>query len=346
VAVTDVYVGRARAAILTILADEHAVVHPELEARISEAGYRGDFNNIDPHHVTTALRELSHGGSIEWIEERTRGGSAIKTIQPTDTRLRSTKVAAAAARKRLLYARYSGWSQGTKRHPQGLVGPAGEEAVRLAIRESSALQPAAPGAGEVNALLGVTLPGPLDSAGYLVPIDASGLPQSPVTILFEVKNLRSWIYPSAEELYQLLHKAIVLQTARPEQPIVPVFVCRRAHQTTFWMSHQLGFVTIDMGIQYVGDVEEQELLEVRNELHFRDLAPGKGPSLRVRDRLTKTLPRTSVAVAEQWSATASDPAMVTVIEGIRRNTSNRQEHNALVAELRRANSRLGRQGGW
>jgi hypothetical protein len=73
-----VYVGRARAA---ILADEHAVVHPELEARISEAGYRGDFNNIDPHHVTTALRELSHDGSIEWIEERTRGGSAIKTIQ-------------------------------------------------------------------------------------------------------------------------------------------------------------------------------------------------------------------------------------------------------------------------
>lgn len=193
--------------------------------------------------------------------------------------------------------------------------------------------------------MGVALPGPLDSAGYLVPIDASGLPQSPVTVLFEVKNLRSWIYPSAEELYQLLHKAIVLQTARPKQPIVPVFVCRRAHPTTFWMSRQLGFVTIDMGIQYVGDVEEQELLEVRAELHFRDLAPGKGPSLRVRDRLTRTLPQTSLAVADQWSATASDPDMGTLIERIRRS-SNHREHNTLVTELRRANSRLGRQGGW
>jgi hypothetical protein len=164
-------------------------------------------------------------------------------------------------------------------------------------------------------------------------------------MLFEVKNVRSWIYPGAEELYQLLHKAVVLQAARPEQPIVPVFVCRRAHLTTFWMSHQLGFVTIDMGIQYVGDVEEQELLEVRNELHFRDLAPGKGPSLRVRDRLTKTLPRTSLAVAKQWSATASDPEMGKLIEGIRHSRS-RQQHDTLVAELRRANSRLGRQGGW
>ncbi len=120
-----------------------------------------------------------------------------------------------------------------------------------------------------------------------------------MTVLFEVKNLRSWIYPSAEELYQLLHKAVVLQIARPEQPIVPVFVCRKAHQTTFWMSYQLGFVTIDMDIQFVGDVEEDELLEVRNELYFRDLAPGCGPSLRVRDRLIKTLPRTAHGVAQQ-----------------------------------------------
>jgi hypothetical protein len=56
---------------------------------------------------------------------------------------------------------------------------------------------------------------------------------------------------------------------------VPVFVCRKAHKTTFWMAQQLGFVTIDMGIQYAGDIKEDELLEVRNELHFRD---GSAPS--------------------------------------------------------------------
>jgi hypothetical protein len=56
VAEIDEYVTRARAAILEILGHEHAVVHPELEARISEAGFPGDPQNIDPHHVTTALR--------------------------------------------------------------------------------------------------------------------------------------------------------------------------------------------------------------------------------------------------------------------------------------------------
>jgi hypothetical protein len=345
VAAIDAYVSRARGAILDILSQEHAVVHPELEARISEAGYSDDAENIDPHHVTTALRALGQAGDIEWIEGQTRGGSKIITIQPTDTRLRATKIAAVAARKRLLLARYNGWSQGTKRHPKGLVGPAGEEAVRRAIVESAALQPAAAGADEVKELLGVRLPGPLDSAGYLVPINHQGLPQPPVTMLFEVKNLRSWIYPGSEELFQLLHKAIVLQTLQPEQPIVPVFVCRKAHQTTFWMSKQLGFITIDMGIQYVGDVDEEDLLEVRNELYFRDLARGGGPSLRVRDRLVKALPMIAADVARQWASTASNPTLAELIERIRYCRA-REEHDALVSDLRAANEDLGRRGGW
>lgn len=341
---TTAYISRARAAILDVLAIHHAVVHPELEARISEAGHPGDPQNIDPHHVTTALRELRDAGQIVWAQTPTRGGRAVTTIQPSDTRNRTTKIDVAAGRKRLLYTRYESWAQGTKRYPQGLIGPAGEQALRSAISASGALQPASPGAGEVTRLLGVTLPGSLDSGGYLVPLSAGGLPQSPVTVLFEVKNLRSWIYPSAKELYQLLHKAVVLQTAHPEQPIVPVFVCRRAHKTTFWMAQQLGFVTIEMGIQFVGDVTEDELLEVRNELHFQDLARGHGPSLRIQDRLSDTLPRTSPQVAEQWAATASDASMIELIGKLRR--SSREEHEMLLADLRQANTDLGRRGGW
>jgi hypothetical protein len=302
-------------------------------------------DNIDPHHVTTALRELDQAREIEWIEGRTRGGSTIRIIQPADTRLRATKIATAAARKRLLMARYNSLAQATKRHPRGLIGPAGEEAVRRAIIESAALQPATSGAGEVRELLGVSLPGPLDSAGYLVALDAQGLPQPAVTLLFEVKNLRTWIYPGAEELYQLLHKAVVLHTSRPDQPIVPVFVCRMAHETTFWMSQQLGFITIGMGIQYVGTVDEEALLEVRNELYFRDLARGEGPSLRVRDRLVEVLPGVAADFANRWASTASDPRMAGLITGIRYARS-RQEHDELAAELRRANTDLGRRGGW
>jgi hypothetical protein len=344
VATTETYVRRARDAILDVLDEEYAVVHPELEARISEAGHHNDPENIDPHHVTTALRELGDARKIEWVHDTTRGGRDITTVQPTATRLKTTRIAAAAARKRLLLGRYTGWSQGTRRHPQGLIGPAGEEAVRSAIWASAALQPAAPGAGEITKLLGVSLPGPLDSAGYLVPLDSSGLPQAPVTVLFEVKNLRSWIYPSAQEIYQLLHKALVLQAAHPDHPIVPVFVCRMAHKTTFYMAKQLGFMTIAMGIQFAGDVGEEELLEVRNELHFRDLERGHGPSLRVRDRLTGTLPRTGPAIAEQWAMTAADSSAADLITKLRRST--RQEHDQLMADLRRVNILMGRRGGW
>lgn len=341
---TDEYVSRARAAILDVLDAEDAVVHPELEARISEAGHRGDPGNIDPHHITTALRELGDADQIEWVKVVTRRGREVTTIQPTDTRGRTTRLARASARKRLLLARYEGWAQGTKRYPRGLIGPAGEQAVRSAIWESASLQPAAPAAGETSRLLGVKLPGPLDSAGYLVPLNSSGLPQAPVTVLFEVKNLRSWIYPGATELYQLLHKAAVLQTAQPEQPIVPVFVCRKAHKTTFYMAKQLGFVVIDMGIQFAGDIDEEKLLEVRNELHFHDLARGQGPSLRVRDRLIETLPRTGPEVAQQWAASVSDESMTDLIRRLRR--SARSEHDELMADLRQVNNELGRRGGW
>lgn len=164
------YVGLAQDLILEILAEHHAVAHAELEARIAEAYHTSDSRNVDPHHITTALRNLGATGTIVWVNESTRGGHTLATIQPTDTRRRTTKIETAAARKRLLLARYTGWSQGTKRHPQGLVGPAGEAAVRTAIIASGSLQPATPGAGEVATLLGVRLPGPLDSAGYLVPL--------------------------------------------------------------------------------------------------------------------------------------------------------------------------------
>jgi hypothetical protein len=47
-------------------------------------------------------------------------------------------------------------------------------------------------------------------------------------------------------------------------------------------AQQIGFVVIDTGIQSAGDVDEEELLEVRSEIHVHDLAHGRGPSLRVR----------------------------------------------------------------
>lgn len=174
--------------------------------------------------------------------------------------------------------------------------------------------------------------------------DPNGLPLPPVTVLVEVKSIRSWVYPAATELYQLLHKAVTLLTARPTASLVPVFVCRRAHPTTFWMAKQFGFIVIDMNRQFAGDVNEAELLEVRNELHFNNLYAGHGPSIRVRDRFTRAIPRNAAATAQQWLQSVFDPTIADLIGQLR--YARTAERDALVIELRAANLALGRRGGW
>ncbi len=75
VADAEEYVDRAADRIVEVLLDEqHAVVNPELQAPISEAGHRGSGLNIDPHHVTTALRRLSLSGVVATQRSTTRGG--------------------------------------------------------------------------------------------------------------------------------------------------------------------------------------------------------------------------------------------------------------------------------
>jgi len=61
---TTEYVARATARIVEVLEAEHAVVSPELESRIAEAEYRDSPNNIDPHHITTALTNLTSAGLV------------------------------------------------------------------------------------------------------------------------------------------------------------------------------------------------------------------------------------------------------------------------------------------
>ena len=166
--------------------------------------------------------------------------------------------------------------------------------------------PLAAGAGEASRVLGVQLGGPLDSAGITVPLDRQGMPGEPVTLLFEVTNVRQWLYPSAEEPFQLLGKAVVVQRAQPDAAIVPVLVCRKAHPTTYWMAKQLGLMVIDLERQFIGAVDEDKFMEVRNELHFNDLALGEGPSVRVRERLSTSVRTHCSDFASTWHETALD----------------------------------------
>lgn len=336
----------AQGRLMEVLAAEHALVKPEAIARLSEAYYGSDSRNFDSHIVGQALQALERAGDIVVRTAGSKGGHQITTYEPADQRLRKTAVTDALMRKRALYARYLSWAHGSIRYPQGFLGPAGEAAVRGGILESAALQPAEPGAGPVSSILGVRLPGPADSAGYMNTL-LEGMPQPPVTLLFEVKNIREWIYPSASELFQVLHKAVILQQARPTTPIVPIFICRAAQKTAFYMASQLGFLIIDLGIQYVGhQVEEPAFNEVRNELHFNDLHLGEHNSLRVRDRLKQHVPGIAHRYANQWNATALDPEIAPILIQLRSSRLSSMERSDLMTTLRELNINRGQAGGW
>jgi hypothetical protein len=339
------YDARAADRIREIIADQHAVVRREVESRISEGYWSSSGQNINPHHVTNALRDLVQSGELEWVTGPTRGGTQIETLQPTNRAGRADRIDRAAARKRLLYGRYLGWASGTKRHPRGLIGPAGEAAARSGILESGSVLPTEPGAGAVARLLGLRLPGPLDSAGVTVPISGDGVPGGAVTLLFEVKNIRQWIYPSAPEPYQLLAKGVLVQQARPDAALVPILVCRKAHVTTFYMAKQMGFMVIDMGRQFIGAVEEDKMLEVRNGLWFTDLALGDGPSLRVRDRLRTAVRSNCAEVASVWRDTALDGELGQTILAAAKARDQRTFYRE-VQHLRQAAADRGWLGGW
>lgn len=319
-----------------IIDTQYAVVRRELESRISEGYYQSSGQNIDPHHVSNAIRFLEGRGELEWVHTKARGGAMVATLQPTNRTGRSDRIDRAAARKRLLFARYLGWATGTQRYPHGLIGPAGEAATRAGILASGAVIPYESGAGPVSQLMGVNLAGPLDSAGIMVPVNDVGVPGTPVTVLFEVKNVRQWLYPSAAEPFQLLGKAVAVQTVNPQVPMVPVLVCRRAHPTLFWMAKQLGFMVIDMGKQFIGNnIDETAYLEVHNELDFDDLVLGEGPSLRVKDRLAKTLRRDCTTFAETWQGTATDPEIAPILLQLAQlKPADRQRREGLVEDLK------------
>ncbi len=66
-------------------------------------------------------------------------------------------------------------------------------------------------------------------------------------------------------------------------------------------------MVIEMGIQYAGNVDESAINEVRTELQFHDRRPVNGPSLRVRDRFQKTIPKHAAKFAAAWQKNYRQP---------------------------------------
>src|SRR5215217_3929630 len=222
------WVEQGKAAIVSLLQREHAAVWPaEIVAKLADGPGR-----VDPHHLTTALNRLTFDLTIESISAPTRGGRRIPVLALKDRLGQQRAFEDAAARKRLLYARYQNWSA-------RYFGRAGARVVHASL---SVAAPQAgyrlfePRQGQVSSVFGQPVPGRIDNGGTLQLVDGHGRPTGSAAVLIEVKNVHHWIYPSSDELYQILDKASRLQVALPDVDFVPVLVCRRGHPTLFKMA--------------------------------------------------------------------------------------------------------------
>src|SRR5215831_11959030 len=274
----------------------HAFLAPESEARASDEPWEDQRHPIQPHVLGAARQELLDARVLAADHTVTRGGRRITTFRLRDRSGRQRATEDAAARERLLYARYLGWATGTATD-RSLIGPSAERMLHQTLRDVSpelGYQLENPIGGQTSRVLGHEVPaGALDNAAHLY---LGGVPQR-YSVLFEVKSRREWIYHTSEELYQVLYKGAVLQRQLPQARIVPVLVCRRAHITAFRMMKDLGGYIIDVRQQWLppghARATNEDILEVRNELYFQDLnfAPANWIHPFLRRQLAVHLPR-------------------------------------------------------
>lgn len=289
---------------------------------------------------------------IAEVTEPTRGGSKQTVITPTYLQ-KDTDIARAAARKRLLQARYEGWAKDSKQSPN-LIGTGGEQALfkSLSIAASDpnlGYRLSRTTVGDVNQLFGALIPtGPIDSVVFYTGLDERQMPVS-VTLLFEVKNVRHWIYPDAEELYQLLEKAMLLQMQYPEQLIVPVFICRRRHYLTHTMASELGFFALETGVQPIAphsSLDQTYLQEVNDELGY-NLVSADDEVVSLTKSLRGYVANGAVAVARKWAR--SVPILHAIHADIKtlRSSSSPTKRDSALTRLRRVCARqLDMKGDW
>lgn len=333
---------RGADAIQELLRREHAVTQQEMEAKLADRlpGPRGGPQRVQPHHLTTARRRLLAAGAMELTRERTRGSGRVITTFNLDDSKKSQR---AAGRKRLLQARFHSWSQASSDWGSTPPISAGLERVVQASLQTAAphgyrlLRPAG---GEVTTLLNAPVPGgSLDNAAFYTGLDELGLPTAPVHLPIEAKNVRQWIYPQTQELFQVLSKSARLQQAHPTMRIVPVLVCREKHTLTALMAEQMGFHVISTWRQYLRPIvatydegARDRFEQVRDELGF-NLELHEEAAEPMVGHFTTVLPRRIHEAATRWATVCGHPDVPDLLLDLRRDELTGPDRHQVMLDL-------------
>jgi len=330
----------------------------ELEAKLIDAYF--DHPPFEPAHLHSATQYLMKSGEIERVVEPTRGGRRPPIFVTTKTQSRSRAVTDAASRKRLLMSRYYSYVEGGKGPDASLAGPAGERAFHAALVSANVgtiLSSSTRGRPSLDIVMGTNVPvGPLDNGFVLQKIDRNlQRPIGPwgVQVLVEVKNIREWIYPRTQELYQVLIKTALIQRAHPGESFLPLISCRRRHQTTNFMAKSLGFFVVEARKQFLPDdhsaITPDHVLELRRELGLADLVQGTNETdiQRMVNGLRALQTKYDVELAlERWKLLAQSDKAIALFRGLGDESTPNRKRDALLADLRELVNDLGLPVSW
>lgn len=310
-------------------------VEVEVEARLfdngwSRPGYAKPITFF-PHIIDEARNNLVAGGNITVIQHITKGDAAIELYVPSEQHKRTAAIEKATRRKGMLYARFLRASR--------TFGAAGETVLRRSLNRAAletGYQPMEPGFGEVRRIGNFVTAGPLDPGAWLTVKGADGLPLHQHALVIEMKNRRLTLYPRHKEVHQLLDKAAQLQTQHHDLPVVPLLVCRRAHDRLFWMAKDLGFLVHASRKHFLNlqkGITEATISALRTELGLDDLTIDSDTAAHhIVGLFSSTLPGQATAVAKRWATVGS--LLGTHFANLRDEKTSEADRTAHLAALR------------
>jgi hypothetical protein len=239
----------ARAILAYVRAVGGAAVWPEIETALATTDWYSrrvagapQARWIDPHHLTHGRRALLDLGAL-LPERRTLNNIEVEAYLDAEgmTARHQTAIARLAARKRRQYRTYLSWTGDPR-----LCGQVLERQVNATLDSLRGfdvmLERAAP--GNVTSVAGDPVPGgPLDHAGYLV-LDPTHPARGMTGFVVEDKNVRSILYPSAQEVWDLLAKAGQFPAH------VPLLITQRVHFTLLTFFLAIGAVSYASSYQW------------------------------------------------------------------------------------------------
>lgn len=281
-------VALARRAILALVDRELAVTAQEIETRLCEHQQPGLPARLDPMDVRLARDDLEASGQIRRshgrVPHNSRDLPLFTSPEPHDVERRD----AVLEHKRDLLARYLSWTDG----PDSPLTSAAEQVVHASF--------------QVAARSGYRIgQAPPSDVVIYVTTGPDGLPGPAILMPIEIRNTREWLMTHTRGLYQLLLKATRIQVTESQVPMVPMFVCRRAHPQLLAMGHDLGFLVLETRREFIlPSVAETAVSDVRSRLGLTDLTRTDEPDRLLVSRLEQIVPGLATPLVTRWQRTA------------------------------------------